>query len=294
MATIKAHRSFTVNDVKKSGKTLAHFIEDQLRDHPRKTLTVVTFDTETTGIDADAEITQCSFTIQTIRDKGVTARDCHPGRSVRAARRKDVWEYDEPINIDRFYRPARHESWAEASKVTGIYPHRTDKSALVIKDEDGNVTEVKRDLKSFDDPECIAEVQSIIDSADVICGHNVGFDISRIARWGVPGPSLTTIVDTMYDYKDYRSTIAFRDEMFRKNLTEAAGFFGYKFTAHNSMNDVGATCYLFNNLFKQDALTANSKKFTVNRYNKACQRTERWAATRAANLAAERSANAAA
>lgn len=294
MATIKAHRSFTVNDVKKSGKGLARFINDQLRNHPRKTFTIVTFDTETTGIDADAEITQCSFTIQTIRDKGAAASDFRPGRSSRPARRKDVWEYDEPINIDRFYRPIRHASWDEASKVTGIYPHRRDKSALVIKDEDGNIIEVKRNLKAFDDVECIAEVQAILDSADVICGHNVGFDIARIERWGVVVPALTTIVDTMYDYKDYRSTVAFRDEMFRKNLTEAAGFFGYKFAAHNSMNDVGATCYLFNNLFKQNALTANSKKFTVNRYNKACQRAERWADTRAANLAAKRADKAAA
>lgn len=90
------------------------------------------------------------------------------------------------------------------------------------------------------------DAQRLVDEADIIVGHNVGFDIKKLRHEGVRIENIKA-VDTMFDFRDmckYRWGI----ERPVKNLTAAAGTFGYSFDAHNSANDVDATLFLLAHL----------------------------------------------
>lgn len=255
--------------VNASGMGLAEYIREDLKHlNAKKRRTLLVFDTETTGTDEDAEIVQFSAEVYKLRDHGKTINRPTPGRGFRKPEPMDPWEYGKAARFDRFYKPEHHDSWDEASEVTGIWPEDVE------------------DCPAFQDPAQLAAVQELFDQADVIVGHNVGFDLRRVERWGIRVREDAVVVDTMYDYSDYRKGNALETEQVRRTLTCAAGYFGYRFDAHNSANDTAATFRVFCGLFDQDAITARTPSFVIDRYDRNSARIAKRQATIDANMAA--------
>lgn len=200
------------------------------------TARIVVCDTETTGITDDAKCTQVSLDVYSI-DKSNIEDFC---RADGTSRRPLVTgHYDFHVN------PQRHIDKG-ASEVTGI----TDEMASKWKP-----------FSAYKDT-----IQSVIDSADVIVGHNFGYDIKRLAYEGIKFDDDAIVSDTMFDYADcckYR----WGEDRPVKNLTAAARTFGYAFDAHNSSNDIEATAVLFANLLRIGEASSRTAKELVHDYD---------------------------
>lgn len=121
-------------------------------------MTIICFDTETTGLNDDDEIIQLSIA-------------------------------DENGNelMNQYFRPSdamMERRWDEASAVTGIYP------------------EDLIDCLTLDDPEIRARIQAIFDSADIIVGYHVCYDVKMMERHGFD-MSEYTYQDPMYSFAAY-------------------------------------------------------------------------------------------
>lgn len=176
---------------------------------------ILCLDTETTGVRDDDRITQFSATMLVLRGE----------RDVRKLLETDIESLVEE-RYDAFCNPG-HRINPKASEVTGL------------------TNEMLRKYPRFADG-VLADAQRLVDAADIIVGHNVGFDIKKLRHEGVAIEDIK-VVDTMFDFRDmckYRWGID-RPE---KNLTAATKMFGYSFAAHNSANDVDATLFLFSRL----------------------------------------------
>lgn len=180
---------------------------------------ILCLDTETTGVRDDDRITQFSATMLVLRSEA----------DVRRLLSSDI----EPLveeRYDAFCNPRRRISDG-AARVTGL------------------TNEMLRKHPTFA-AGIRADAQRLVDAADIIVGHNVGFDIKKLRNERVTIADIK-VVDTMFDFRDmckYRWGID-RPE---KNLTAATKMFGYSFDAHNSANDVDATLFLFSRLAELD------------------------------------------
>lgn len=190
-------------------------IGEALRGHA---IRILCLDTETTGLGDDDRITQFSATMVVLASQ----------EDVTALRNGDI----APITCetyDRFCNPGIPIS-DDAARVTGI------------------TNETVRGLPSFRDG-ILPDAQRLVDSADLIVGHNVGFDIKKLRHDGVDVPSSKPVSDTMFDFRDM-CRFRWGIERPEKNLTAATAVFGYAFDAHNSANDVAATLFLFSQLLR--------------------------------------------
>lgn len=186
-------------------------------------MSVICFDTETTGLNDDDEIIQLSIA------------DATSGREL----------------LNEYYRPSdalMKRGWTEAARVTGITPEKV------------------ADCGMLSDPDIHRKIQSILDSASIIVGYHVAYDVKMMQRAGFSFNG-ATFEDPMYSFAFYYWS-QHRDEKHRskngrvfdpwmqkkrngcggygfwvgKSLTDAAGNFGVRdFGAHDSMNDVYAT-----------------------------------------------------
>ena len=146
---------------------------------------------------------------------------------------------------DQYFKPQYVTSWPEAANVTGIYPeHVADKPVIT-------------------EPEPFNEIQSILSQASVIIGYHLNFDLNflRAAGFNVAGAELN---DPMYDFaKMYGEQhpeenlwLEWKGMYKNKNLTFAANYFGYAFSAHNSLEDVRATLHVWENLGNMGLITS--------------------------------------
>lgn len=186
----------------------------------------ICFDTETTGLLPEDEIIQLS-----IADA----------------------ETDEEI-YNAYFRPSDflvERGWDGAAAVTGIYPDDV------------------ADCPSITDPEVFDEIQAIFDDADIVVGYHVAYDVKMMEHMGFD-MSRYIYQDPMLSYAPYYWTHHPEETTYthRNGATESVwldyapdGFGGYgrycprklvaaaaelcgitDFGAHNSMNDVWATC----------------------------------------------------
>ena len=170
----------------------------------------ICLDTETTGLDAKfEEILQLSI----------------------------VEAYGAFADFDRYYKPTHVESWDDSARIHGIYPDDV------------------ADCTPFTDTDNLAMVQSIIDASDVIIGYNVMFDLRFLIAAGIDF-SGKVINDVMFDFADFFGPKQ-DDEWYwsekcecwkNVKLVNAAGYFGYSFNAHNSLDDVKATIHVWEQL----------------------------------------------
>ena len=116
------------------------------------------------------------------------------------------------------------QDWKIAATINGITPEKV-KDCLP--------------LDSYRD-----EIQSILDQADEILIYNANFDISFMKSHGFSFKTSTKIIDVMKEYSLYK----LKNKRFK--LSDAASEFGYKFSAHDSLEDVKATLVVHNEVNK--------------------------------------------
>lgn len=195
---------------------------------------VLCLDTETTGVTDDDRVTQFSAAMLTLSGSRDVERFLHADIEAVTSERYDA-----------FCNPRRRMS-PGAERVTGITNAQLRSYPTFAQGIRG-------------------DAQRLVDEADIIVGHNVGFDIKKLRHEGVRVDGKLA-VDTMFDFRDmckYRWGID-RPE---KNLTAAVGMFGYSFDAHNSANDVDATLYLLARLAAADEVCSRPVDEIVKMHN---------------------------
>lgn len=210
-------------------------LEDLLNDaRSGKSVKVLCFDTETTGVTEEDRVTQFSAVMLTIEGKD----------AVRAFLHGDIGSVTSE-RYDAFCNPCR-EMNPKAEDVTGL-------SNAYLRQFPTFAQGIRQDA------------QRLVNDADIIVGHNVGFDVKMLRHEGVRIEGIMA-VDTMFDFRDmckYRWGI----ERPEKNLTAAAGLFGYSFDAHNSANDVDATLFLLSKLADADEVCSRPVNEIVKMHN---------------------------
>ena len=133
------------------------------------------------------------------------------------------------ILINELFKPLNHTSWYEAQSVNGISPEMVaDKPTIQEK---------------------IIDIQEIISSASIIIGYNTEFDINFLTSTGIFVSKVTKYVDVMCEYATVYGKYS---EKYGCNkwckLIEAAEHYGYKFKAHDSLEDCKATLHVYNKM----------------------------------------------
>ena len=132
-----------------------------------------------------------------------------------------------------YIKPDLRKTWAKAAEVNGITPRMV------------------KDSPHFEEVE--EKVQEIFDSADVIVGYNVEFDIRFIEASGIKINKKAKIFDVMREYAVVRGikNDYYGDYKFCK-LEQCARAYKYKFDAHNALEDAKATLHCYKSLLSDE------------------------------------------
>ena len=127
--------------------------------------------------------------------------------------------------LSRYVRPVRHESWSSAQRVHGISP---------------SMAAGCPPLSSL-----VADVEKIFESANLIVGYNVDFDLAFLEASGMSCGS-APVFDVMREF----APVAGRWDGARRryawtSLEACARYYGYRFRAHDALEDTRATLYCF-------------------------------------------------
>ncbi len=142
--------------------------------------------------------------------------------------------YDEVIQvsiIDQDYncllnvlcKPQNRETWDDAMRVNHITPAMVD------------------DHKPFEEYKEL--VQKILDAADIYIAYNSDFEYGFLGKYGIKTQS-DKWVDPMFEFAEiYGEWNDYYESYKWQSLTTMAGYYGYEFKAHDSLEDVKATLY---------------------------------------------------
>ncbi len=122
------------------------------------------------------------------------------------------------VLMNEFFAPQRVTQWPDAEKVNGISP------ADVLG------------LPPFES--AAARLREILESADAVIAYNDSFERSFLDAYGIPSKSLSWGEDPML-------TFAAALGGPKRTLSFAAKFFDFSFSAHDALEDVRATLYLY-------------------------------------------------
>lgn len=155
------------------------------------------------------------------------------------------------ILFDEYIKPSRRKKWPEAQKVSGISP------------------EMVKNCKTF--RFFRKTIQDIFDSHKTIIAYNIGFDADFLRASGVdvfrkvsPGIKFNTLFDGLpeeSETKDWRDVMIDFAEVYGEwsdyknsykwqKLSTAAAYYNFKFSAHNSLEDVKATLFVAQKLYE--------------------------------------------
>ena len=127
--------------------------------------------------------------------------------------------------LNEYCKPEYKTEWKEAEEVTGISP------SMVA------------DKKPFS--HYAKTVEDILNSTDKILIYNAGFDAKFLHAKGLKF-SDDIIVDVMLDFAEvYGEWNEYYGNYKWQKLGKAAEYYGYKFKAHDSLEDVKATLYVY-------------------------------------------------
>ena len=127
--------------------------------------------------------------------------------------------------LNSYVHPYVEERWPEARAVNGIYPY-------MVKDAPYP-------------HELIPIVKGIFDAAGTIVAYNNEFDLKFLWLWGIrvgDKPQVDVMREFSVVYGDWDDE--FMDYRWQK-LKTAARYYGYKYKAHDSLEDVRATLYVY-------------------------------------------------
>lgn len=132
---------------------------------------------------------------------------------------------DGKILINTYLRPTKHDSWPGAEAVNGISP------AMVA------------DAPTLE--EVADQIKEVLSSAKLLIGYNIGFDLGFVSSIWQPSKGLK-MVDVMLDFaREYGEWSDYFGDYKWQKLITAAHYYGYEFKAHDSMQDVFATLYVY-------------------------------------------------
>ena len=147
---------------------------------------------------------------------------------------------DGKILINTYLRPVRHTEWPGAMAVNGITP------AMVA------------DAPTLE--EVADQIKEVLESAKTLIGYNIGFDLGFVSSIYKPEKGVK-LVDVMLDFaRQYGEWNDYFGDYKWQKLVTAARYYGYEFKAHDSMNDVFATLYVYQRM--QEQQKARKKKRT--------------------------------
>lgn len=131
------------------------------------------------------------------------------------------------------FAQAKEKDWAAAARVNGITPE-------MVKD-----APYPHDL--------IPKVKGIFEAADLLIAYNNQFDLSFLRRWGI-SDSGKEQYDVMLEFaQEYGEWNEYFGDYKWQKLSTAASYYGYKFKAHDSLEDVRATLYVYKKLQAQES-----------------------------------------
>ena len=141
------------------------------------------------------------------------------------------------VLFNSYIRPKHHRSWKVAEAVNHI-----------------NYQAVK-DKPFFSDVR--AEIQSLFNSASLVVGYNVNFDINFVQAAGIVVSG--QIFDVMTAFASYRADV---DKTFYRKckLKECADYFGHCYSPHDSTEDAAVTLSCFDSLISDPRFVTNKPR----------------------------------
>lgn len=140
-------------------------------------------------------------------------------------------DQDENVLLNEYCKPEVLTSWDGAEKVNGISPS-------MVKD--------KKPFKFFS-----RKIEEILNDTKKILIYNAKFDAEFLHEKGLKFPD-DIISDVMIEFSEvYGEWNDYFQNFKWQKLGTAANYYGYKFKAHDSLEDVKATLYVYKCMHKE-------------------------------------------
>lgn len=138
------------------------------------------------------------------------------------------------VLMDTYIKPINHTSWKSAERIHGITPETVEHCPTF--------NDIKQDI------------QDIFSNADELIAYNYTFDIRFLKQAGIVIPEDIKITDVMLDFAEVYGewNDYFHDYKWQK-LQTAAAYYRYVYKAHDSLEDVKATLYVYQQMQKRRA-----------------------------------------
>ena len=141
------------------------------------------------------------------------------------------------VLFDELFKPENHTSWDKAQVIHGIAPADVENKSFL-----------KNKLN---------DIMKILSQYQLIIGYNLEFDLKFLAR----AYGFFWIKDLIGDKCDVKDVMLMFAPIYGEKkepygykwqtLETCANYYNYKFKAHNSLEDVKATVYCYNQIMKQ-------------------------------------------
>lgn len=136
-----------------------------------------------------------------------------------------ITDMDGNTVFNRFYRPERTESWPEAQRINGISPEDVADCPHLSED--------------------LASIQAVLDGCRELVIFNAEFDGAFLGRAGLRLSPNVSVRDAMVEYAQRKGYGNYC------KLTKAADEIGFKYKAHDALEDCRATAAVWTALVKE-------------------------------------------
>ncbi|MCI1997924.1 MAG: 3'-5' exonuclease [Olsenella sp.] len=134
--------------------------------------------------------------------------------------------------MDSLVRPTRRKSWPDAERIHGISPRDVRRAPTIDR--------------------LAPQIREILGGDRLLVAYNMKFDMGFLRAAGIFGSewSPDQTFDVMLEYSRVRGASSWSDSgRYRySKLTDCAKFYGYSFSAHDSLEDARATAWCFRSL----------------------------------------------
>lgn len=141
---------------------------------------------------------------------------------------------NENVLFNDYLKPLHKAKWPDAERVNHI-------SYEMVKSK-----------QTFE--QRFEEIQSIFSSADELIAYNAAFDIGFLRKYGIILPDVP-VFDVMLEFAPVYGEWSCSFESWKwQKLVTAARYYGYDYAqrAHDSLEDVKATLFVYNQLHKNN------------------------------------------
>ncbi|WP_289964243.1 3'-5' exonuclease [Faecalibaculum rodentium] len=137
---------------------------------------------------------------------------------------------DGQVLMNEYFKPERHEEWPKAMAIHGITPED-------VKD--------KKPFSSYRE-----QINDLLQNKKLVTGYNCEyFDIPVLKKNGIQFPAEARTFDVMKKFAPvYGDWNQKHQDWNWQKLTTCAAYYGYKFKAHDALEDVKATLHCYHRL----------------------------------------------